>query len=166
MNWTAHLAYPYIIANSIAWLLGTSLTVEQNILLFIFSFLPDLDYAVNYIYTKLTNRRFYAGVNHHRWATHWPITYVPLALLFIFIPNIYTALMLFGIMSHLIMDTIACAWGIMWLYPFSTRWFNYFAAKTSKTKDGLKWLALWKTTPFYKIEFGAFALVLVHLFLF
>lgn len=163
MNVPSHIAYPYILANAIALALGTPLTLAQNVLLILFCVLPDLDIIINWAYTKTTGRRFHAGVNHHEWASHWPISYIPLALLFIIIPNSYTGLMLYGIISHLVLDSIACAWGVMWLYPFSRRWFNYYAAKFRHTVDGLAWLKTWKQTYYFRAELAAITLVGVHL---
>lgn len=166
MNWPSHIAYPYIIANIVAYLLGVPLTMGQEILLILFSVLPDFDYLLNWGYRTITGMRFHAGVNHHEWASHWPISYIPLALLFISIPNTYTALMLFGVISHLVMDTIACSWGVMWLYPFKRTWFNYFATSFRHINDGLVWLKQWKKTMYYRVEIGALGLVAAHLLLF
>ncbi len=166
MNIPSHIAYPYIIANIVALIFGAPLTFEQNILLILFCLLPDFDYVISWLHKKFTGMRFHAGVNHHEWASHWPISYIPLALLFIIMPNTYTLLMLFGILSHLALDSFACAWGVMWLYPFSTRWFNYQAARFKDITDGVEWLRVWSKTNYFRVELVALSLTAVHLFIF
>ncbi len=166
MNVPSHMAYPYLLANMVAWLMGVRLSVEQNILLVIFSVLPDVDLGIHWLYTRITKVRFNIGINHHQWASHWPISYIPLALVFAIWPNTTTLLMIFGILSHLLMDSIACSWGIMWLYPFSKRWFNYYASRFMKINDGKQWLAEWNKTNFHVVEMIGLGLMIIHFILY
>ncbi len=166
MNLPSHIAYPYIIANTIAWLLGVKLTLKQNLLLMLFSVLPDVDLLIHWLQTRITNIKFNPGINHHLWPSHWPISYVPLVLIMIIWPSTTTILMVFGIYSHLVLDSIACAWGIMWFYPFSKHWYNYFALKFRGINDGFSWLKKWNQTGFHTAELISLALVIIHLIIF
>ncbi|CAN5751626.1 hypothetical protein BH11PAT2_BH11PAT2_01710 [soil metagenome] len=78
--------------------------------------LPDID-----IVTMLF------GSWKHRTHTHYPIVYIPLAVLvFIFLGPAYGVLFMLGVYAHLIHDTFGIGWGIAWLWPFSQRKFLLF----------------------------------------
>ena len=166
MNLPSHIAYPYIIANTVAWLLGVKLTLQENLLLILFSILPDIDLVIHWVQTRITGIKFNPGINHHLWPSHWPITYTPLLLALLIWPNTTLLLMTFGIYSHLILDTIACSWGIMWFYPFSKHWYNYFSLKFKGINDGLLWRRKWNTTTFHLVEMISLFLVAVHILFF
>jgi hypothetical protein len=75
--------------------------------------LPDIDIA-----------SLLWGRWRHRVATHFPLTYVPIAaLVFLIAGPSYGTLFSLGVLSHFIHDTIGIGWGIAWGWPFSRRKF-------------------------------------------
>lgn len=70
------------------------------------------------------------GKWYHRTHTHFPIVYIPLAVLaFVFLAPAYAVLFTLGVYAHLIHDTIGIGHGIAWLWPFSNRKFLVLAPK-------------------------------------
>lgn len=62
------------------------------------------------------------GKWRHRELTHYPLLYVPLAVLaFALLPFPYALLLSLGVLAHFMHDTIGIGWGIAWLWPFSGR---------------------------------------------
>ena len=162
MNFLAHLSFPYIILVIVSYLLGINITGEHIILLLIFSVLPDFDLVVHFIIKKTKGEKFSFNINHHKWLSHWPIFYAPFLILFIIHPSITTFVMMYGLYSHLLLDTFADGHGIMWLKPLSKKWFNYFAEKT-RGKLGLKWLKAYTKTVFYKTERITAIIMMLHI---
>ncbi|HEX8591386.1 MAG TPA: metal-dependent hydrolase [Candidatus Paceibacterota bacterium] len=93
--------------------------------------LPDID-----ILTSLF------GKWYHRTHTHFPITYIPLALAaFIFLDPLYATILTAGVFAHLIHDTFGIGWGIAWFWPFSNRKYLLFPEKGRQLPFGV--LASW-----------------------
>ncbi len=58
----------------------------------------------------------------HRSFFHWPLIYIPLAVLvYLFLGPLYAMLFSLCIIAHFIHDSIGIGWGVAWLAPFSQR---------------------------------------------
>ncbi len=164
MNWPSHVAYPYLFVFFLSKVFGFQVSLFHYLLLIVASMIPDFDYVIHWFYTKLTGRFFRLDVNHHEWPSHWPIVYSPFLLWFLLSPSVTSFVLFFGVYSHLLLDSVACLWGIRWLAPFSNRWFNYAVANLNHHKSALSWLKAWKSSRFRVAELVALSLVIIHLF--
>lgn len=82
------------------------------------------------------------GKWHHRTHTHFPILYVPLAILaFVFLDPLYATILTVGVYAHLVHDTFGIGWGIAWFWPFSQRKYLLFPEKGRQLPFGM--LASW-----------------------
>lgn len=67
------------------------------------------------------------GTWYHRTITHYPVVYLPLAILaFIFFDPLYATIFTSAVYAHLIHDTFGLGWGIAWLWPLSNRKYLFF----------------------------------------
>ncbi|MEK9174717.1 MAG: metal-dependent hydrolase [Patescibacteria group bacterium] len=92
-----------------------------------FSLLPDLD-----VFVELAKRGRIGGrvQGHHRELTHFPLTFVPLAILIlIYFGELWTTLFSLAVLVHFLHDSIGMGWGIMWLWPFSNKSYKFFSNK-------------------------------------
>ncbi|MEA2701601.1 MAG: inner membrane protein [Candidatus Parcubacteria bacterium] len=82
------------------------------------------------------------GKWYHRTHTHYPILYLPLAILaYIFFDPLYATIFTLGVYAHLIHDTFGLGWGIAWLWPVTGRKFLIFPWKGAPGQKGM--LATW-----------------------
>jgi hypothetical protein len=82
------------------------------------------------------------GTWYHRTLTHYPVAYLPLAVLaYVFLDPLYATIFTFGVYVHLIHDTFGVGWGIAWLWPATSRKFLFFPWKG--VPSGGKMLATW-----------------------
>ena len=160
MHTLSHTSYPSLLFIIIARLMDIQYALFDILILIFFSLLPDLDFLFHKFVKK---KKFDLDFQHHKWFTHWPITYTPLLVLLFFYPNFKLFLICYGIYSHLILDTFLCGDGMMWFYPFSKKFFNFFSKKT-KGKHGRDWLNVYKKTLIYKVDIVAFVILLTVLF--
>ncbi len=156
----SHITYPaltYIILTRV-----TALPYATPVLsaLIVASCLPDVDV----LYQKAVLKKpFDQTFQHHRWLSHWPITYLPLVLLTASTHNYYVFVATLGVYSHLLLDTIFVADGIMWLYPFSKKMYCYFGNRTNG-HHGKEWLKIYSSLPIFKLDILSFiALIMVLL---
>jgi hypothetical protein len=162
MQILAHTSFPYLLFIIGTFLLGINVRGEHILLLLLFTMLPDLDLVVQFITGLIKKQPFDFNVNHHKWPSHLPIYYSPFIILFIFFPSVTTFVMMYGVYSHLLLDTLADSHGIMWFFPYSKKWFNYVAEKT-RGKQGIRWLKAYSQTVFFKTEQVTFIVMLIHL---
>ena len=94
-----------------------------------FVLLPDID-IVYYSIRKLIGREH---VYNHRALTHYPIIYIPVvALVYYFLGFFYSVLFAVSVYFHLIHDSFWLGWGIVWMWPFSTKRFKFFPDEGGK----------------------------------
>jgi hypothetical protein len=87
--------------------------------------LPDIDNVI-----PLLRRTEY----DHRSFFHYPILYVPIALLiYILLGSSYFTLYALCIAAHFIHDTIGIGWGVAWLWPLSRR--KFLIPEKGRRKD-------------------------------
>jgi hypothetical protein len=136
-------------------------------LVLLFGYLPDFDG----IYWRLTDHHFDTSFQHHLYLkTHYPITYLPLVVLFLvtiifnFHPDLFLIFAL-GPYVHLACDSIGGGDGIMWGKTWNkdqfARYFN-FGATLPDGYHGKCWKARWHQTNAYKItRVVAFCIIFV-----
>jgi hypothetical protein len=104
----------------------------------VFVLFPDIDiifYGIKKIFSK-------GNIYNHRSFTHYPIVYIPIALLiYFFLGPFYCTLFLCCICFHFIHDSFWLGWGIVWLWPFSTTRFKFFSDKDGKVSSQV--LMIW-----------------------
>ncbi len=147
----AHLSYPFLAMFALDKALSLNLDQSHYLLLFFFSVFPDFDIPAY----SMMKRRFQSDVRHHQWLTHWPVTYLPLLILFVLKPSLKLGVVVFALYFHLFLDIFNTGDGIMLAYPFSKKSFLYFS-KTTKGLHGLEWLRVYKKTRKYKADIIAF----------
>lgn len=161
MHILSHISYPYFAANIFAWLFGFNIPLEYNLLLIFFSVFPDFDYVADYVYQKVVKGSYKIPDNHHSLPSHYPIVYTPLIPLAVFTGEPFFIIATSAIFVHLLMDVLFCNEGVMLFYPFSTKWFNFFAKKTAG-KPGLEWNKVYSKLIVAKVDRVFFLFVLVH----
>jgi len=157
MTTFSHASYPTLIFIAAETLISSQYSLQDLLILIFFSIFPDLDFI---FYKFIKKGSFNSNFQHHKWLTHWPIIYSPLLIALAFFPSFKLLLITYGIYSHLIMDTFLAGDGIMWLYPFSKKFFNLFAEKTTNN-HGKDWFNIYKKMLIYKIDILAFVIVLL-----
>lgn len=123
---------------------GESFNYGLIILGVLFCLLPDID-IFSFAYQKYIKKTNI--INHRSW-THYPVAYLPLYLIILFIEmglNLsHTISLMFAlsILWHFLHDTLFIGWGVMWGWPFSKRKYKIFTEKDGKitTRFLLSWL--------------------------
>ncbi len=160
MNTTAHGSYALLLYSLIAWLAwGVLPTGIMAFFAVIFGISPDFDG----IYYRLAKKGEIGNdFQHHLYFwTHWPLSYLPLVILFTisaifqFYPYIF-AIPMIGIYSHMIFDSMGCGDGLMWgKIPWKkdqfARYVNLFSSRTDGYHGGY-WSVRYRKTIFFKIE--------------
>jgi len=134
----------------------------------IFGIFPDFDGLYYFIKNRLM-RKFNKEVQHHFYSwTHWPLSYVPIVVLFIislvigFYPEFFLTPVVSIYFGHFIFDSISSGDGIMWgKIPWKkrqyARYINLWPDITDGYHDGY-WAARYRKTLFAKI--GNVALII------
>jgi len=188
MNLLSHLSYPVLIFVFLARLFHFDYSFFDLLLLLFFSILPDFDLVFFSLFKQknhhfsffdlikltlfsiLPNLNFLTGQlaeklhrpsQHHQWLSHQPFTYLPFVIFLFFYPNPKLFLACFGLYSHFILDTLFGG-RIMWLYPFSSKFFGLFSEKF-KNYSGLDYFRAYKKSLIYKIDILAFFTLLIIL---
>lgn len=85
------------------------------------SLVPDIDLAIYLLKHKLKNNQF---AHHHRDLLHKPIFFlIPGIALYLISPE-FGSIWIVGTLLHFVHDTFEGGWGIMWLYPFSKKYYT------------------------------------------
>ncbi len=162
MHLISHLAYPYLLFNLIAWILKWQVPIEYNLAILFFSILPDLDYVLDFFRQKINGKKYQVPLKHHYWPSHWPIIYVPIFVVAIITGELFFIIAASAILLHLIMDMFFCNEGMMFFYPYSNKWYNFFS-KNTKEKNGLNWNKAYEKLLIYKFDKVAGILVIIHI---
>jgi hypothetical protein len=154
MNAPAHASYSFLLGSIVAFVLFgvvpagglCAVTITAGIF-------PDIDGIFWSI--KHRNEPNTTSFQHHlHYPTHWPITYLPVAIwaavtvILGFFPIHFICLAI-GLYSHLACDSMTAGDGINWGAPWSRRFINLFAARTDGY-HGLYWAARYRKTIFFK----------------
>jgi len=135
---------------AIGIILGAYFNISESInyylilLAIVFCLLPDTD-IFYYLYKKYIKK---LDVIYHRSWTHYPIIYILVYFIILYIENIFniryniSTLFLLSIVWHFIHDTLFIGWGVMWAWPFSKRKYKIFPDRNGKitSKLLLSWL--------------------------
>jgi len=92
----------------------------------LFALLPDIDFIFGWIkHTELKH------VSHeHRDLLHYPLLFLPIGFLVIaYFSFTYACLFIILSFLHFIHDSIGIGWGVLWLYPFSKKYYKFFSEK-------------------------------------
>lgn len=133
-----HIAAGYIVAKTIIKIAPYNLSSTESGILallgMLFAFAPDLDFF--YAFFKVGKFRIdNSKANHRKFITHTPVFWMIAGLVVFFLAqtDFTKALGLiiwFSSWTHFILDS---EWGIMWLWPFSSRLYplkaEYYANK-------------------------------------
>lgn len=161
MQTISHITYPALTYTFLTKVTAIPFSTPILITLIFTSVLPDLDV----IYQKtILKKPFDHSFQHHQWASHWPVTYLPLILLTALTNNYYALIITLGVYSHLILDTFFAADGIMWLYPFSKKMYCFFD-KHTKGHHGKEWFIIYRTLPIFKVDILCFIALTMLIFL-
>ena len=148
MTILGHITIPLFLYINYSNFTGNEIEIIKVATLVTSSVLPDLDI----FYQLFTNKsKIKNNFRHHKWFTHWPIFYLPFLFLSLFIDSEFLKIMVFGIYSHLILDSFSAGDGIMWLFPFSKKFTNFFSSQTNG-HHGKEWLEIYTKTPTFKLE--------------
>jgi hypothetical protein len=161
MHILSHLSYPYLVANGVALAMGKTIPPKYNILILLFSVFPDIDQVYDFFKQLFKTGKYIVPATHHEVLTHWPIIYTPLIAIAVATLDPFFIIAASAIYIHLAMDSFLCNQGVMWLYPFSNKWFNYFSSATRK-KNGLDWNKAYSKLTIASIDKIAFVLLLIH----
>lgn len=145
-------------------------------LVVLFGIFPDFD-TIYYIIKKRGEGKIDTQFQHHlMFWTHWPISYIPLIILFVIsvIFNFYSAYFLtpvIGIyMGHLLFDSISCGDGIMWgKIPWREDQYSVFINFCKGESDGyhgVYWEARYRNSFIAKLGNIAVAIGIVLLSVF
>lgn len=115
------LGYSHIVLTIIIYLYLFDFNIIAIFFVGLGSILPDIDSPKS----LLGRYNFFAFLMHHRGFCHTiPFAALVYGLLLLTpLPNVYRLDVVFGIMVHLIMDTVNPS-GIMWLYPATRKRFS------------------------------------------
>jgi hypothetical protein len=163
MNTTAHASYSffiYLLILQLGWQ-----TWPNGIMCFFSLFagiVPDLDGVYHTIIKKgnINDQNFQ---HHLYYPTHWPSSYIPVVIAFVFslIFDFYPQYFLIAIVgpgSHLIFDSISCGDGMMWAaawWKIKRGEFGKFINLDSKKTDGYHgqyWTARYRQTKYFILE--------------
>ena len=172
MDSTAHASHGYFLYFFLHWLIwGTLVPPIYGAIIVICSILPDFD-GLFFVF-KGKDPHSNEFQHHLYFGTHWPITYIPLIVIFIitwifnWIPEFFLALVV-GVYGHLLADSACCGDGLMWTKSYDRTKFAPFINLFSKQTDGYHggyWTVRWRKTKMYKIAFlEASVIVILNLF--
>ena len=101
----------------------------------LFALGPDLDFL--YVYLRRHNAR---DDYKHRDIIHYPLLYLPIGTLLIFVlfGKVWAILFFLTSFLHFVHDSIAIGWGVKWFFPFSRKNFAFLYLYSSKLKSGLR----------------------------
>ena len=155
----SHLSYPVLAFLLLAKLFGISYSNADLVLLMAFSVLPDLDFFYHAL--KRGGWQDYT-LKHHKWASHWPIVYSPLIIAALIYPDRLITIACTAVYFHLFLDTFASGDGIMWFYPFSKKFYNFFS-EGYRNKHGKAWFRTYLKRRLYKIDLLSYTTALIIL---
>lgn len=156
MTTFSHISYPTLLFVTAAEVSHIEYSLSDLLILIFFSILPDLDFLFHKL---IKGKGFDSEYQHHKWFSHWPIYYTPFLILFLIFPGLKLFLICYALFCHFILDSFLAGDGIMWFYPFSKKFFNFFAKKTNN-HHGQEWFNIYKKMVIWKIDILAFTVLI------
>ncbi|MBN1156969.1 metal-dependent hydrolase [Candidatus Woesearchaeota archaeon] len=152
-----HIAYPFLAVYIANWLFGLHITAKHYLILVFFSIVPDLDFLLYRLlpWKKKKYGERWFDKEHHKWASHWPLAYLFLFVIYVINRSSIVLMMIIGVYSHFILDSFLSGDGIMWLFPFSRKYLNLISSKT-KGFMGMEWVKRYRKTLMFKFDVIAF----------
>jgi membrane-bound metal-dependent hydrolase YbcI (DUF457 family) len=97
--------------------------------------LPDADFI--YYYPRRDDTKY---DHKHRDLIHYPLLYLPIGtiLIWIIFGKIWAIAFLITSFCHFLHDSIGIGWGVKWLFPFSKNSYSFFYLYSVKVKKGLR----------------------------
>ncbi len=159
-----HIAAGFLTAKVLLNIVHPSLTADQQTQLLwwgmFFGFAPDLDTFVAFAKAKAFVFINKDETNHRKYYSHAPVLWLIAGLIVVAVaPNTYWRyvglLLWLGSWSHFLLDTVQ--YGIMWLWPLSTKIYAFSDTEKKLNVVGIKFLDFWwsfvklysKTVSFY-----------------
>lgn len=151
-----HIAGGYLVSKAVLNLIPYSLSADQSTTLLywgvFFAFAPDMDTFYSFLRSKSFTLKNKAA-NHRLYFTHTPLVWFFVGIIIFLLAQspYYKA---FGILvwlaswSHFLLDSIQ--YGIMWLWPFSTKLYRMFALNNSETNETLMSEISYKKIGFFE----------------
>lgn len=158
MTTMAHVSYPTLAFIGLSALTRHQVSNVELLTVMSASNLPDIDF----LWQLIRKRKFDGSYTHHKWVTHWPITYLPLSIFTIFSPSIFLRLSIFGIYTHLFMDFFFNNQGIMPFYPFSKKSTSFFSTHFNGV-HGYEWFKKYTELPIFKLDLIALSALVFFL---
>ena len=113
----SHLGVAFIFSIVFSRTLNIPLTPPFLLFNIFCNYLPDIDIPI-----ELLMRGRLGGKKHgfHRELTHYPLLYIIISLLLLLIFDYrWILILLAGVYTHFLLDSMGAGWGIKWLWPFS-----------------------------------------------
>jgi hypothetical protein len=168
-----HLAVGFLTAKLVTSSLHYDLTAyEKNVLVFLgtlIAFIPDLDFFLAFFKTK-SFRIENDKVVHRKFVSHAPLAWAFVGIM-IFLLSPFQFWKAFGLLvwlcswSHFIFDS---EWGIMWLWPFSSKFYPFskaFYAKKylEKNRESSSFIKYWfyAVKNYYSKLSGVFEIIII-----
>lgn len=127
-GWLADFGHGIIITTILVNLFNLEYQLVYYIFGIIFSIILDLDALDEFV--KFGNvSASKERPKDHRDGFHYPIIWIIVGIIFIFINNFWGTLFLTSIMVHFLNDSWGTGWGIQWLWPLSNRSYKFFSRK-------------------------------------
>lgn len=96
----------------------------------IFALLPDIDFFIELIKHGNVGGKV---IREHRELTHFPIIYIPVAILvYVVFGAMWATLFSLAIFAHFLHDSVGIGWGIKWFWPFSKKAYKFFSEKDGR----------------------------------
>ncbi len=113
----------------------TKLTFVLLVVSIIFSLGPDFDFIFHFFKRGDTKYDY-----KHRDLIHYPLIYLPIGavLIFLLFGKMWAFVFFVASSLHFVHDSIGIGWGIKWLYPFSNKNIAFFYLYSKKIKKGLR----------------------------
>ena len=137
------ILFGLILGISMNFIIGTPDSMLPALFFGVFcSLFPDIDFIV-----YLLRNRFKVDqlAHEHRDLLHKPIFFIIAGIALYFLSPEIGSIWMIGNLYHFLHDTIEGGWGIMWLYPFSKKYYtlvSYSPKKIISTKEEQRALAL------------------------
>jgi len=113
-----------------SWFFHVDLMFTLILMGIIFALLPDIDFFIELIKHDSVGGKV---IREHRELTHFPIIYIPVAILvYPIFGAMWVALFSLAILAHFLHDSVGIGWGIKWFWPLSKKAYKFFSEKDGK----------------------------------
>ena len=167
--------------------------IDPTPLIFVVGIIAAFSPDVDGVFEILKYKKIVADENHpkdHRDGAHYPLIWILFLAIVIYLNQYLGLIILVSVLMHFINDSWGTGWGVMWLWPFSSKSFKLFTDKNEDAStshqnvvvswtpeeklEGIKklgnpnWLhdCYGKVTTISVVEYGTFIFALLALVLF